>query len=249
MPPRRTLAISSGFLMFCLAIVSCATMKNVRDAIAPVQNQANKTRDQVGALQKEADANKQSIGELDREIATTSEKADDANKKATEAAAAAASAASAAADAKQRADAADALARELQTKLDRSLQHLDNYTLLATEQIFFAVNRTSLTKEEDEKLDAVIAKLDKIKGYVVEVAGYADSTGDRAHNLEISSKRADEVVHYLVQHDVELRAIRQLGVGSDFPGADNKTREARKMNRRVDVKIYVRDVTGEGRTS
>jgi hypothetical protein len=43
-----------------------------------------------------------------------------------------------------------------------------------------------------------------------------------------------------------LRSIRELGVGSDFPDANNKTREDRKENRRVDVKIYMLDVTGQG---
>ena len=52
-------------------------------------------------------------------------------------------------------------------------------------------------------------------------------------------------IHYLaVEHNVPLRSIRELGVGSDFPDADNKTREARKENRRVDIKIYKLDLGG-----
>jgi hypothetical protein len=47
-----------------------------------------------------------------------------------------------------------------------------------------------------------------------------------------------------VEHNIPLRSIRELGVGSDFPDADNKTRAARKENRRVDVKIYSLDITG-----
>ena len=46
-----------------------------------------------------------------------------------------------------------------------------------------------------------------------------------------------------------LRSIRELGVGSDFPDADNKTREARKENRRVDVKIYSLDVSGQAQSA
>jgi hypothetical protein len=53
-------------------------------------------------------------------------------------------------------------------------------------------------------------------------------------------------VHYLaVEKSIPLRSIRELGAGSDFPNADNKTRAARKENRRVDVKIYALDVTGQ----
>ena len=84
-----------------------------------------------------------------------------------------------------------------------------------------------------------------MKGYVVEVEGFADRTGNVAYNRDLSRKRADAVVHYLaVEHNIPLRSIRELGVGSDFPDANNKTREDRKENRRVDVKIYQLDVTG-----
>jgi outer membrane protein OmpA-like peptidoglycan-associated protein len=85
-----------------------------------------------------------------------------------------------------------------------------------------------------------------MKGYIVEVAGYADRTGDMAYNRELSRRRAEAVVHYLsVEHNVPLRTIREVGAGSDFPDADNKTREARKENRRVDIKIYSLELNGQ----
>jgi outer membrane protein OmpA-like peptidoglycan-associated protein len=84
-----------------------------------------------------------------------------------------------------------------------------------------------------------------MKGYIVEVEGFADRTGNVLYNRELSRKRADAVVHYLaVEHNIPLRSIRELGVGSDFPDANNKTREDRKENRRVDVKIYALDIAG-----
>ena len=107
--------------------------------------------------------------------------------------------------------------------------------------------RATLSKDEQAKLDDAIQKLPSMKGYVVEVEGFADGTGDVAYNRELSRKRADAVVHYLaVEHNIPLRSIRELGVGSDFPDANNKTRDDRKENRRVDVKIYMLDVTGQG---
>jgi outer membrane protein OmpA-like peptidoglycan-associated protein len=81
---------------------------------------------------------------------------------------------------------------------------------------------------------------------VVEVEGFADRTGNVAYNRDLSRKRADAVVHYLaVEHNIPLRSIREMGVGADFPDANNKTRDDRKENRRVDVKIYQLDVTGQ----
>src|SRR5580700_12262615 len=240
---RNTPAFVGVLAILSLASVGCATKKHVREAIAPVQNQVNQTQAQVGTLQKSTDEYKaktdQSIGDLDRQVATADEKATDAGKKAAEAAAAAAQANSAAAAASQQAQAANSLAQQTGTKLDTTIQNLDNYKLISTAPIYFGFGKSVLAKDEQAKLDDAIQKLASMKGYVVEVEGFADRTGNVAYNRELSRKRADAVVHYLaVEHNVPLRSIRELGVGSDFPDADNKTRAARKENRRVDVKIY-----------
>ncbi len=139
------------------------------------------------------------------------------------------------------------LAQQTGTKLDTTIQNLDNYKLISTAPIYFRFGKSVLTKDEQAKLDDAVQKLSSMKGYVVEVEGFADRTGNVAYNRDLSRKRADAVVHYLaVEHNIPLRSIRELGVGSDFPDANNKTREDRKENRRVDVKIYMLDVTGQG---
>ena len=246
---RNTPAFLGAVIILSLTGVGCATKKNVREAIAPVQDQANKTDTHVGTLQKQTDENKQSIGDLDRQVATADEKATDAGKKAAEAADAAAKANAAAAEAAARAEAANTAVQQTQAKLDTSLQNLDNYKLVTTQPVYFGLNRTILAKDEQQKLDDAAQKLTSMKKmYIVEVEGYADHTGPSAYNRELSRKRADAVVHYLaVEKNIPLRSIRELGVGADFPNADNKTRAARKENRRVDVKIYSLDVTGQSR--
>ena len=247
---RNTPAFLGAFIVLSLVSVGCATKKHVREAIAPVQNQVNQTQSQVNTLQKQTDENKQSIGDLDRQVATADEKAVDAARKAAEAADAAAKANSAASEAQQRADAANSAAQQAQqgvTKLDNNFQNLDNYKLVATQQVYFGIGKSMLSKEDQAKLDDAIQKVGSMKNYLVEVEGYADRTGDKTYNRELSRKRADAVVHYLaVEHNIPLRSIRQLGAGSDFPDANNKTRAARKENRRVDVKIYSLDLTGQG---
>jgi outer membrane protein OmpA-like peptidoglycan-associated protein len=251
---RKTPAFLGALTILSVASVGCATKKHVREAIAPVQTQANQTQAQVGTLQKQTDDYKtktdQSIGDLDRQVATADEKATDAGKKAAEAAASAAQANSAAAAAATQAQAANTLAQQTGTKLDTTIQNLDNYKLISTAPIYFKFGKTVLSKDEQAKLDDAIQKLSSMKGYVVEVEGFADKTGDVAYNRDLSRKRADAVVHYLaVEHSIPLRSIRELGVGADFPDANNKTRDDRKENRRVDVKIYQLDVTGQAQSA
>jgi len=254
----RNTAVFVGVLTaLSLASVGCATKKHVREAIAPVQNQVNQTQGQVttlqGTVQKQGEETKQAIGDLYRQVATADEKATDAGRKAAEAAEAAARANSAAAAAAQRADSANSLAQQAQqgvTRLDTtvstSFSNLDNYRLVDTKQVYFGLNRSTLAKDEQAKLDDAVQKIGGMKEYIVEIEGFADRTGDQAYNRELSRKRADAVVHYLaVEHSIPLRSIRTLGAGADFPDADNKTRAARKENRRVDIKIYALDLTGQ----
>jgi outer membrane protein OmpA-like peptidoglycan-associated protein len=249
MKNTRTLAVAAAIAAISLATVGCATKKHVREAIAPVQNQVNDVQKQGQDTQKQTQENRQSIGDLDRQVASTDEKATDAGKRANAAAEAAAAANTLATQAGQRADAANTAAQQVGNKLDTSLSNLSNYKLVSTQQVFFKPGRSTLSKEEQAKLDTAISQLGGMKTVVIEVEGFADRTGSKALNLELARKRADTVVHYLaVEHNVALRDIRELGVGSEFPDADNKTRAARAQNRRVDVKVYALDLTGNGRS-
>src|SRR6202034_4017667 len=202
---RNTPAFVGALTILSLASVGCATKKHVREAIAPVQNQVNQTQAQVGTLQKQTDEYKaktdQSIGDLDRQVATADEKAADAGKKAAEAAAAAAQANSAAAAAAQQALAANTLAQQTGAKLDTTIQNLDNYKLISTSPVYFGFGKSVLAKDEQAKLDDAAQKLGSMKGYVIEVEGFADRTGNLAYNRELARKRAEAVVHYLaVEH-------------------------------------------------
>lgn len=223
---------------------ACATKKHVREAIAPVQTQ-------VGELQKtttaQNQATQQAIGDLDRNVSRADEKAMEADRKAQAAAQSAQQANQAASTAQQRADAAGQSAQMAMNRANSIAENLDNYKLLTTEKVYFRVNRSELSKEEKEKLDQAVQQLQSSKNFVIEIAGFTDKTGNKSANMELARRRAEAVVRYLtVQHNVPLRKIHDVGVGSEFPDADNKTRAARKENRRVDVRVYSLDMSGQG---
>jgi outer membrane protein OmpA-like peptidoglycan-associated protein len=190
------------------------------------------------------------LGDVENNVSRVDERAMEADKKAAAAGQAAQQAQQSANTAQGRADQAHQMADQTRSRLTDVVGNLDNYQHVTTESIFFALNKFKLTDEEIQKLDAAVAKLQGNNNYVLEIQGFTDATGSAQKNLELSRKRADEVVRYLtVKHNVPLRRIHVLGIGEDVPNADNSTREARQQNRRVDVNVYARALEGSGTAS
>jgi len=118
------------------------------------------------------------------------------------------------------------------------LENIDNFQPVKSETVLFRLNRADLTVEDKSKLDQLAEGVTPLKHYVVEVQGYTDKTGSKEYNLELSRRRADTVVRYLTEvHNIPLVKIHMLGYGEDSPAQPNHTREGRKENRRVDIKV------------
>lgn len=117
---------------------------------------------------------------------------------------------------------------------------LDNYAEKAKATVYFKYASAKLTEDAKNDLDDLVQKTKNMKGYMVEVAGFTDTSGNADRNEELSERRADAVVRYLQEADVPLRRIlAPAGLGESHSVADNKTLEGRKLNRRVEVKLLV----------
>lgn len=133
------------------------------------------------------------------------------------------------------------LAREEAGKANERISALDDYVVQDSANIYFKVNSAVISPEDQKALDELAGKAATTKGYVIEIAGFADSTGDVAKNRVLSQQRADAVVRYLQEnHEIPLRRmITPFGYGAAHPVAENTTVEGRRQNRRVEVKILV----------
>jgi outer membrane protein OmpA-like peptidoglycan-associated protein len=69
------------------------------------------------------------------------------------------------------------------------------------------------------------------------VAGYTDSQGGEAYNMELSQHRAEAVRTFLVSHGVASDRISAQGFGPSQPVADNSSPEGRADNRRVEIVV------------
>jgi outer membrane protein OmpA-like peptidoglycan-associated protein len=118
---------------------------------------------------------------------------------------------------------------------------MDDYVVQSTATVNFLVNSARLSPEAKASLDEVATAASTMKGYVIEITGFASSEGGTAHNKALSQRRSQAVIDYLVEtHNVPLRRIGQsYGFGELQAVADNSTREGREQNRRVEVKLLV----------
>ncbi|MBO0736099.1 MAG: OmpA family protein [Alphaproteobacteria bacterium] len=75
------------------------------------------------------------------------------------------------------------------------------------------------------------------QGTVIEIAGYTDTNGDPASNLQLSQQRAEAVKAALVQAGVDPGMLVAKGYGNANPVAANDTLEGRLRNRRIEYRV------------
>jgi len=86
-------------------------------------------------------------------------------------------------------------------------------------------------------LDVVFSILQMNPTIKVQIQGHTDNSGSREKNMELSQKRAESVMNYLVKKGIDASRMEAVGYGPDYPIADNSTNKGREANRRVEFKI------------
>ena len=128
--------------------------------------------------------------------------------------------------------------QDIQDHTDRFMQ-LASYDVKAQATVKFNVGSAKISPEDEEQLKQLAQTATAGKGYLVEVVGYADATGNAAMNTKLSEDRAKAVITYLIQQgSVPARHIVAPGAMGEYgAAASNETKEGRAENRRVEVKV------------
>jgi OOP family OmpA-OmpF porin len=103
--------------------------------------------------------------------------------------------------------------------------------------VLFDFDKSVIKPEGKSKLDDISNKVRGVNLEVVIAIGHADSIGTDQYNQRLSVRRAESVKAYLVSKGIEGNRVYTEGKGEKQPVADNKTRDGRAKNRRVEIEV------------
>ncbi|HKS08099.1 MAG TPA: OmpA family protein [Pyrinomonadaceae bacterium] len=155
------------------------------------------------------------------------------------------------------ADAAAESAKKAQQTADYAnnrINGLDDFDPIKTITVQFVTGSAKLTPKAKATIDEAAAwvKTQNTKGWVMAVIGYADTTGSSQRNIDLSERRANAVIYYIVsKYKMPLnRLVQPFGYGQLEPVADNTTKAGRAKNRRVEIRLMVnKGISGQVGTS
>ena len=213
---------------------SMKASRQIDTRVAPLETRTNGLETRAGQLESRAGKIENRQGQLEDQEKQTQQQVVQVGQQAGEA--------------KSSAD----MANQGVNTVNQRVSDLDKYQQKYKETVYFKLNSSVLSTAEKQKLDKVVQQTQNEKGYIIEVAGFADKTGTAALNQTLSEARANSVVRYLQQQgNIPIyRILTPAGMGTSHEAADNKTAEGRKLNRRVEVTVLVNQgvVSGAGQS-
>ena len=102
---------------------------------------------------------------------------------------------------------------------------------------FYDTGKSVLKSDAKAKLDDLVSKTAGMNLEVIIAVGHTDSDGSDSMNQKLSVARAESVKTYLVSKGIEANRVYTEGKGEKSPVADNKTKEGKAKNRRVEIEV------------
>jgi OmpA-OmpF porin, OOP family len=116
-------------------------------------------------------------------------------------------------------------------------------TVIVLSNVYFEFNKDKFKLESTAALDEVVAYMNKYPNMEVEISGHTDNLGDDDFNMDLSQRRAQSCVNYILEKGIAKERIVAIGYGETKPvepnqlsnGRDNP--DGRAKNRRIEFKV------------
>jgi len=109
--------------------------------------------------------------------------------------------------------------------------------------IYFAYNKADINPEAAHELDKLVQLLNDNPEIKIEMGSHTDSVASDAYNIELSQRRAESTVNYLIRKGIEPKRLEAKGYGESVPIARNTNPDGtdnpigRQKNRRTEFRI------------
>jgi OmpA-OmpF porin, OOP family len=123
---------------------------------------------------------------------------------------------------------------------DITLQKLEPGKAIRLKNIYFEFDKDELMPRSHVELDKLVRILKDNPRINIEIVGHTDALGENNYNQDLSKRRAESVVQYLIQQKIAKSRLRARGEGEASPIAPNDTDEGRAQNRRVEFVVLKR---------
>jgi len=214
-----------------LLTIGCATKDYVRESLGTQQTQIDQ---HFNTLEGKVDEDSQRLGALDGRVGDQGQHIEGMGARVQTLETAVGEAGETAKVARERADTAFSKSDEVNSRLTRLWASRNTRTPVDTTDVLFGFNHWDLTDRSQNALATLVKELKENDKLVVELTGYADQTGSREYNIQLSERRVEAVRRFLVQNGVDLWRIQSVGMG---PILDREVPKEKK--RRVTVSLAI----------
>jgi outer membrane protein OmpA-like peptidoglycan-associated protein len=117
------------------------------------------------------------------------------------------------------------------------LKSLSAGTRLVLRNVFYDFDKATLRKESIVELNLLVKILNDYSTMRIELSSHTDNKGSERYNLDLSQRRSQAVMEYLISKGIKANRLQAVGYGFSIPIASNDTEKGRQMNRRTEIKI------------
>ena len=112
--------------------------------------------------------------------------------------------------------------------------------------IFYDFNKATLRPESKQALDKLVKTLNDNPNVTIELSAHTDSRGSDAYNEQLSQRRAESVVAYLIANGIAADRLTPKGYGESKPKftddvisalPEDEQEQYHQMNRRTEFKV------------